>query len=285
MSRWIWVSAAMLLVASVAQAAEPVAMITDVLGNVFLQNNGKEVKLKVLSYLEPGMSLRLDSKSSVTIATFSPATVLTASGPVRLELHGGEVRLAGGVKLTGQNLDADKASAAHKFSAIQRERVAMAAYQMKSLELGVVLRSPENVAVLTDRPEFKWSSPQDAINHVMTLSDETEGKRVSEVTVSVPEWKLPVTQSLRRDHRYLWQVTTNLSSGKSLSSVGRFSILSGVRAEKIELHKPADTASFSDRVLYAVLLENEGLKTEASAAWNALAAERPDEPLLKVFSK
>jgi hypothetical protein len=283
MNSWISMNAVMLVVASVAQAAEPVAMITDVRGNAWLQNNGKEVKLNVLSYLEPGMSLRLDNKSSVTIATFNPATVLSASGPVRLELHGAEVHLASGARLQGMNLDEDKASAAHKFSVIQRERMTIAGYQMKSLELGLALQSPENTTLLTDRPDFKWSAPQIAINYVLTLSDETDGKQVSEATVSVPEWKLPVNQSLQRDHRYLWQVTTKLASGQSLSSVGRFSILSEARAEKIE--QPADNASFSDKMLYAVLLESEGLKTDAAVAWKSLAAERPEEVILNALSE
>jgi hypothetical protein len=200
-------------------------------------------------------------------------------------LHGAEVRLASGSRLTGLSLDENKASAAHKFSVAQRERVTIAAYQMKSLEFGLVLRSPESMPLLTNRPDFKWSSPANALNYVLTLSDETEGKRISEVTLSVPEWKLPASQSLQRDHRYLWQVTANLATGKSLSSVGKFSVLSGVRAEKIKQHKPADTASYSDRVLYAVLLESEGLKTDAADAWSVLAAERPDEVIIKELAK
>lgn len=288
MSRWILVRVAMLVffvIAGVAQAAEPAAMVTDVQGNAWVQEAGKEARLNVLSYLEQGASIRLDNKATVTITTFSPATEYVASGPARLELKGGEVRLAGGGKLQRRNLDERKTNAARQFSVAQRERLTMASYEMKSLEIGLRLLVPVNAELLNVRPVFRWSAPPGLKSFAVTLFDESDKRLVSEVTVNEPSWQLPGSLSLQRQHQYSWKVRSVLSSGGEIASAGKFYIVDEARSKRILQQKPARNAPFSERVLYAVMLENERLELDAADEWELLATERPDEPLLKVHFK
>lgn len=54
------------------------------------------------------------------------------------------------------------------------------------------------------------------------------------------------------------------------------------RAEKL---RPAEGAPFSDWVVYAMALEDAGMRDEARALWKKLAAVRPDEPRLRQFAE
>jgi len=287
-ARRILVGMAMLVVfsgAGMVRAAEPVAMVTDLKGNAWTQADGKDARLNVLSYLEQGASIRLDNKAMIAVTTFSPAAEYAATGPARLELKGGEVRLIGGGKLQRRDLDERKTNVARRFSATQRERLTMAAFEMKALAMGLQLLAPVNAELLNIRPVFKWSAPQEVKRFVVTLFDESDGKPVGETAVNGTTWLLPGNLSLQRKHQYSWKVRPVLSSEGEATSAGKFSIVDEARSARILQQKPTGNAPFSDRVLYAVLLESEGLKLDAADEWELLAAERPDEPMLKVHLK
>lgn len=207
--RWMlagMVMLALFLSAGMVQAAEPVAMVIDVKGNAWLKEGEKEVLLNVLSYLNQGGNVRLDGKATITLATFSRAAEYTASGPAVLELTGGDVRLIGGGRLERRVLDERKANAAHRFSATQRERLTIAAYEMKAL-----------------------------------------------------------------------------TTGREVAPAKKSSIMDEARSRQTLQQKPPRNAPFSERVLYAVLLESEQM--DAADEWKLLAAERPDEPLLRAHLK
>jgi len=270
----IWVAFA----AGMAHAAEPVAMVTDAKGNAWIQ--GKSARLQVLSYLEQGAIIRVDHKATITISTFNPAEEYVSSGPSRLELKGGGVHLLDGGKLQSRKLNPQTTRAAQKFSATQRERLTMAAYEMKALAIGVQLLSPVNAELLNIRPEFKWSAPQEAKKFVVTLLDEQSNTLVDEVSVNKPNWQLPKNLSLQAGHAYTWKVRSMLPSGEEMGSTGKFSVVDAARANQVLQQKPSRMAPFSEKVLYAVYLDSEGLKVDAADEWNRLAIERPNEPLL-----
>jgi hypothetical protein len=119
----------------------------------------------------------------------------------------------------------------------------------------------------------------------VTLFDETERKAVKEVTLNEPLWRLPSELSLKFQHQYSWEVRAMLASGQEIVSAGEFSIIDEVRAKRIMQSKPKEDAQFSERVLFAVLLEGEGLKADATEEWKILAAERPNEPMIAVHMK
>jgi hypothetical protein len=55
-------------------------------------------------------------------------------------------------------------------------------------------------------------------------------------------------------------------------------------AERVEKLRPAEGAGFSDWMLYAMALEDAGLREQARPVWKKLAAERPGEPRLRQFA-
>lgn len=265
------------------QAAEPVAMVTDLKGAAWLVKGGQQEQLNVLSYIDQGGSIRLDNDTEITITTFSPAAVYTIAGPAKLELVGGEVHRLSGSKLVKFSLDEQKANAGRQFSVMQHERLAIAAFRMR--DFGLKLLTPVNVEILNVRPVFTWSVPQEAQSFIVTLFDEADGKVVKEGIVNEPIWQLPENLFLQRKHQYSWKVRLILSSGSEMTDSGAFSIIDEARSLRILQQKPAVNASFSDRVLYAMLLESEGLEIDAADEWKLLATERPNEKLLAVHIK
>ncbi len=276
------------LLIGLAQASEPVAMVTDLSGDVWIQKGDKQKRLNVLSYIEEGGSIRLDAKASISITTFTPAAEYAVVGPAKLELVGGAVHVLNGGKLTKLILDEQKASAGKQFSAVQRERLAMAALRMRgggADGIGLNQLTPVNVEMLNAHPNFSWSAPREAKRFNLTLIDETTGKVIQEVSVNELIWKMPSELSLQYQHQYSWKVRALLAAGQEMISTAEFTMIDEARAKRILQSKPAASAPFSDRVLYAVLLENEGLNTDAVDEWKMLAAERPNEPLITMHLK
>lgn len=274
----------LMLTCGSAQAADPVAMVTDLTGNAWLVKGGKQERLNILSYLYPsGGSLRLDRSASISITVFSPAAVYAVTGPAKLELVDGELRLTDGGKLPGTRLSPEKADAGRQFSAMQRERLAMAAYRMRGG--GLELQSPVDIEVLSDRPVFSWVAPQGIDRFDLMVFDETTQQSVFESGLHEMSAELPAVVSLQRGHRYSWQVKATLPSGSKIESGSEFSIVEEARYKRITRLKPAAGAPFSEQVLYALMLESEGLNMDAADEWERLAAQRPDEQIISVHTR
>ena len=68
-----------------------------------------------------------------------------------------------------------------------------------------------------------------------------------------------------------------LESGEVLTARGNFSVADNTTAKSILAQSPQAGSSFSDRVLFAVFLEEKGFKYDARRLWKELAKERPDD--------
>jgi len=62
--------------------------------------------------------------------------------------------------------------------------------------------------------------------------------------------------------------------------VADFGVASAELRKKVENIRPRKTSPLSDRVAFAVWLDQLGLKDEARKYWKAVAVERPDDPQL-----
>ncbi len=86
---------------------------------------------------------------------------------------------------------------------------------------------------------------------------------------------------MRPEAEYYWVVAN--ASGEIGS--GRFRTLPAAAVTRLEQRRPHDRASFSDRLNYALLLQEMGAAQEAREAWSRLAQERPDLPELAALAK
>lgn len=72
-----------------------------------------------------------------------------------------------------------------------------------------------------------------------------------------------------------------MTSGKVYSAAAEFSLLAKAERERLGRLRPARSSPFAERLLYATLLEQNGLLDEARFYWQALSAERPDAAVLR----
>jgi hypothetical protein len=75
---------------------------------------------------------------------------------------------------------------------------------------------------------------------------------------------------------YVWSV----NAGGTELGRGKFRTLSTEQIAMLDKRRPNDKAAFSDRLLYAVTLNDLGVTQEAQTLWAKLAAERSDLPEL-----
>jgi hypothetical protein len=94
----------------------------------------------------------------------------------------------------------------------------------------------------------------------------------------------PSAGLLKAGSTYEWEVRAGLENGEILTARGNFSVADNDTAKNIQAQSPQPESSFSDRVLYAVFLEEKGFKYDARSLWKELAKERPDDLVAKEHS-
>ena len=72
---------------------------------------------------------------------------------------------------------------------------------------------------------------------------------------------------------------------RTSSAPGKFRTLPLEAIQQVEKRKPSDRAEFSDRLLYALMLQELGAVQEAQELWSKLAKERTDLPELAGLAK
>lgn len=257
--------------------AAPVAMVTDLQG---APATTSKAKLALMAYIEPGTEIQVEPGAKLTLTYFARALEQTFSGPAKIVVQADKVEVLQGGAGKSRKLDPDKASAAKKFEPAARERIAVATFVMRSAAPRLALVGPVDTKISMIAPEFSWKASKDAREHKLTLMDE-QGKVLREARVSGTTWKPQPKEALEYGRTYQWKVESAAGSEQPESAQGRFSLLDAESARKMAKQRPGKDAPFSERLLYAAQLENEGLKYEAAQQWRALAAERPQDAVLQ----
>ena len=86
---------------------------------------------------------------------------------------------------------------------------------------------------------------------------------------------------LAPDTEYVWTMTV---AGNEIGSA-RFRTLNAEALAQVEHRRPSERADFSDRLLFALMLQEMGAVEEARESWARLAQERADLPELAAFAK
>lgn len=278
--KWGWVLLSLLALMRPAWAVEAVAMVTDVKGAATITEKGNHEKLALLAYLMPDSEIQIEGGARVVITYFSKPQEFVFTGPAKVQINAdGPKVLTGGAAET-RKLGQEKASVAKKFSAMQREKLSQATFEMRGVKAGVRLLGPVETAVLGTTPEFVWFGPQSAAEYHFTLTGEN-GRAIQDAKTSQSVWRLPKAAPLTRGKSYQWKAETTLPSGETLSAAGKFTVMDEEKARKMIDARPKPGAEFSERVLYAAMMETEGLKYEAMMEWQALLAERPNDLTLQ----
>ncbi len=264
---------ALVLVCAFAHAA-PSAMVTDVAGTVSIIEAGKARPAPLLSYLEPGTSVRLAPGARLVLAFLSGSIEATLTGPAEGIVGMDGITLSSGAA-TLRSLQAARSGAARAFEPVQRQRLALATVEMRGAKPRIVIDGPANTNLYGAAPLLTWRALPGVASYRVVLTDASGAtlidRSVSATSVSVPE-------PLRFGASYAWRVEASLPAGP-VSANAKFSVIESEPAKRIAALKPPPGAPFSERVLFAAQLESAELAYEARQEWRALAAERDDAAL------
>jgi hypothetical protein len=258
--------------------AEPVAMVTDAGGGVYSVSDGKNKKVPLLAYLEPGTVIRLDERAHVSITLFAKPLEYRFTGPAKLTVEEGRI-LAHEGSAEAHPVSLEKTSAARKFTAAQRESVTQAAYEMRAGRPGLRLGDPVDTRLLGEGSVFGWDGPRPAEGYRLSVYDGRK-QLLHQENLAANSW-MPPAGLLQAGGAYEWEVRATLENGEVLTARGSFSVADSAEAAAVRAQRPHAGASFSDRVLYAVLLEEKGFRYDARRIWGELARERPDDAVAK----
>ena len=139
---------------------------------------------------------------------------------------------------------------------------------------------PTRGAVTFLQPTLRWTVPDAKAPAEVTLAVAgSEEKLLAKAKVSGTSHRF--SAKLQPDTEYSWTVTV---AGREIGSA-QFRTLPASAIQNAEKRRPSEKAEFSDRLLYALLLQEIGAVQEAREAWGKLAQERTDLPELANLAK
>jgi hypothetical protein len=138
---------------------------------------------------------------------------------------------------------------------------------------------PASGRIATLQPTLRWRAEASPGSVELAVWVPGEEKPVHTAVAADGSYRLPL--ALRADTEYVWTIA---SAGQEIGSA-RFRTLPAEALQKIDSYRPAERAEFSDRLLFAVMLQEMGAQQEARETWMRLAQERADLPELASLAK
>lgn len=273
----------MLALASLAVQAEsgPVAMVTYLKGDVRIANSS-QASVGMLSYLSAGEELILGGGAQVVITYFSESSEYSFKGPDHISIKGNFPSSPKG-SAQGKKLNPDVAGAATNF--VKSGKLAYATVEMRGLTmLKPVLVSPSNTKIATRTPILQWGVINDAESYELAITD-AAGAVIQQLTTTGNTWQPANGELFQYGADYVWKITAHLKSGKELSGTTKFSVADTKTISLLESSRPAADAAVSDKVVYAMFLEESGFREEAKQTWKKLSDEFPADENLKKRAK
>lgn len=266
-----------------AAAAEPaVAMVTDLEGKAVLTDDIRKPAVSILSEVRQDARVQIEPGGRLVAVYLNSGQTWEMKGPAVVLFRPRQPEAESGARPQARGNALSKAS---KDIRIKPVVVAQAAIVMRSIKpnLKLKLLNPLGNKTLEERPLFAWKSLAPDLAYRFTLLDET-GKTLYETTVNGTSLPLPAQLQLTEAATYTWMVSAQHPDGSTFSNASDFSLASAGLRRQVESLRPADDSSFAERVAFAAWLEQMALRDEARKYWKAAAAERQDDPRLKVMA-
>ncbi len=260
-----------------AAGPQPVAMVTDIEGRATIAEAGGAVAL--LAELAPGARVDVGSGARIVVVYYASGEEFAFRGPGSLRI-GAEAaeRLSGAALETRHTLLAGAVGDI----VIAPAGVIQASLVMRVEDRGAEPRliGPVDTRTLAPRPLFRWQAIAGVETYRFELIDGA-GRTLTVAEVAATELRLPESIVLAAGETYTWEVSARAADGAVYSNWGDFSLSPPTERALVERLRPPGDATFSERVLFAAVLEQLGLSDEARGYWRALLAERPGNARLR----
>lgn len=267
--------AIVLAAATAAFGADGIAFITNIKGEISVDGNARPA---LLSELTRGQRIVVGKESQASVMYIASGKEYILRGPADYLVKDNEV--TGSVAMPPVTRDTAWRTSNQVLA--QVGQTSAASVRMRSIgkpkAQEAVLLYPTQGAVATLQPTLRWRA-ENAKADVMILAVGQE-KPLHQAKAAGGTYRVPA-RTLAADTEYLWSVSV---AGNELGS-GKFRTLSTDALAQVERRRPSDKADFSDRLLFALMLQEMGAVQEARESWSRLAQERADLPELAAFAK
>ena len=268
---------AFLLAAIPAAAADAIAFITNLKGEVALDGNARPL---LLAELARGQKIAVGKDSQASVMYIASGKEYVLKGPDSFLVKDTGISSEAGMPPVTR----ETPWRASNRVLVQVAQTSAASVRMRSIaqpraDAAARLLYPTEGSVATLEPTFRWRTPDTKLQGEFTLLVIGQDKPVHVARTAGGSYRVPA--KLRPETDYAWTVT---SAGSEIGS-GRFRTLSSEALASVARRKPSDKSDFSDRLLFTLLLQEMGATQEAQESWARLAAERADLPELAAFAK
>ena len=253
-------------------ASAGVVMISDLAGVVTVE--GRKEPLGLMEEVAADQTLTLKAGARITFVNMKTGAESTFNGPGKFKLDAkGEAK---GMAAKQKRLVA----ALQGTVRLRPGALAQASVVMRAVpgapELGM---SPAGPWTLTATPEFRWPAAAPKASYHFRLQD-PQGQVVFELTQEDCSIQVPEHLALADETAYTWVLETTLADGAQTRRSGQIKVLAKDLREQLQSTRPSLESPFSERLVYAAVLEQHELHEEARLYWKSLAKERPDDPAL-----
>jgi hypothetical protein len=265
--------ALLLCVAAIARAADPVAFVSDIKGDVLLDGVGRP---PFLAELLPGSRLVLAAEAGAAVMYVVSGQEFTLKGPGEFVVEKQRVRAVKGVA-PASRVPPLRASTA---ALVETSKAATASLRMRSAPPPkgepAGPQYPAGGRIATLQPTLRWGGDPEATYLLVVTS--AGGKEFFRGSAKGNSLHLP--SRLMAGQSYSW----NCSAGGVASGESRFETMPADAIRAAEKAR-SGARTFGDRVLLALVLKDLGAAQDAREVWAQLAAERPDIPEIAGLSR
>lgn len=264
-----------LLLYCAAASADSIAFITNMKGEVALDGNPRPT---LLAELAKGQKLTLGPDAQASVMFVASGKEYALKGPGQYLVKDAEISVSSGMPPVTRETQWHASSTV----LVQIAQTSAASVRMRSIAVAKPDTEPKllyptqgNIATL--QPTFRWRGADGKGEFLLLVAGQE--KPVHAAKVSGGTYKLRAR--LRPDTEYTWIVTV---AGDEIGT-GHFRTLTPEALVQVDKQRPSDKADFSDRVMFALMLQDLGAAQDAQESWARLAQEREDLPELAAFAK
>ena len=261
-----------------AQGAGGVAFVTDIKGDVSVDGTPRPM---LMSELAKGQKVVVAKDSLLAVMFIQSGKEYLLKGPADYTI--GERDIASGIGMPP--VARETAWRANNQVLVKVAQTSSASIRMRSIappkpEPKAKLEFPTRGAVTQLQPTLRWTLPEGTAQADVTIAVAgKEDKPFARAKVGGTSHRFPA--KLQPDTEYAWSVAV---AGQEIGTA-RFRTLPAAALQDAQKRRPAEKAEFSDRLMYALLLQEMGAVQEAQEAWAKLAQERSDLPELANLAK
>jgi hypothetical protein len=267
---------AALLFAAAPAFSQTVGFVTNLKGDVSIDGSARPA---LLSEIGKGQKISVSRESALSVMYAASGKEYVLKGPGEYVVKDTEIVAPNGMPPVVRTTEWRTSTKALESVA----QTSAASVRMRSIAAAKapaqVMLFPTSGRVATLQPTLRWRSDAMPGSVEVAVYVPGEEKAVHTGVAADGSYRLPI--SLKADTEYVWTLAT---AGQEVGSA-RFRTLAADALQKVDAYRPADRAEFSDRVLFAIMLQEMGAREEARDTWMRLSQERADLPELASLAK